>query len=131
MPNPPRRATIALHTGLAAFHAIPAEAAPQDSSPDAELIRLCGEYVKAVDAYNSGPAAEPEDDPLWQAVIELDAKLEGLAATTLDGLAAKARVALHQAKTPDGGECFEVSYVGSWPEQVVRDLLGMMSEAGT
>jgi hypothetical protein len=127
-----RRATIALPAGLAAFHASAATAPGQTESPDADLICLCGEYIAAVDAYNQDAGdIEPEDDPLWQAVEDLEAKLAGLNAQTLEGVAAKARVVMRLSRKTDGTHDFSSSYTGDWPGQVVRDLLRIAgSEAG-
>jgi hypothetical protein len=119
-----RRATIALPAGLAAFHASAATVPGQSESPDADLIRLCGEYIAAIDAYNESPdTTEPEDHPLWHAIEDLEAKLDGLDAKTMEGLTAKARVVLHLARMPDGTHNFSSSCTGDWAGQVVRDLL--------
>lgn len=92
--------------------------------PDAQLIALCGDYMQAITVYNSDAGnLEPAIDPLWQAVGAIEGQLDGLTAKTLEGILAKARVAMFHAQLPDGREEFCTSYTGDWPEQVVRDLL--------
>jgi hypothetical protein len=123
-------AAIALPAGFATFHSEAAAASSYPSNPDAELIRLCGEYVAAVDAYNQSiDEAEPEDDPLWQAVEDLEVKLAGLNAQTVEGVAANARVVMRLSRKTDGTHDFSSSHTGDWSEQVVRDLLRLMGDS--
>ncbi|MDQ1081420.1 hypothetical protein [Pseudoroseomonas cervicalis] len=124
----------------------PAPARPLSAAPalpsiggalggDARLVSLCAEYTRALDAYNGkaawlGPDGAPmgmSPDDLEALVDGIEEELQGLRATTLEGLAAKARVAAHQAKQP-GGIDFGEGVVGDWPEQVIRDLLRMAGE---
>jgi hypothetical protein len=96
--------------------------------PDAEVIRLCGEYIEAVTAYNAhhnahGGCLACEDDPLWHAILAVKQKLDGLAPRTIEGVAAKARVAVFLARQVDGSENFSESYTLDWPERVICDLL--------
>lgn len=133
MPSMPRRAAIVLPAGLAAFHVASvtqAGATPPGGNPDADLIRLCGEYIQALDAYNrEGGALEQEEDPLWEAVEALEDQIAGLQAQTFGGLVAKARVAAHQARQDDGSYDFSTTHTGEWPGQVVQDLLRIIGEA--
>ncbi|MFZ6762127.1 hypothetical protein [Pseudoroseomonas sp. WGS1072] len=96
---------------------------------DAELIRLCGAYIEALDAYtDSGSQLDCEDDPLWQAIEALEEQLDGLTARTLDGVAALGRVAQRWALQQDGSENFDTSFTGDWPERVVRNVLRLQAE---
>ena len=98
--------------------------------PDAEVIRLCGEYMQAVDALNAhGGRLECEDDPLWHAISAVKRKLDGLAPRTIEGVAAKARVAVFLARQVDGSENFSEGFTLDWPERVVRDIL-RLADAG-
>ncbi|WP_135469815.1 hypothetical protein [Crenalkalicoccus roseus] len=130
--TPSRRGFLGHLAGAAAASGIVhgcagAIAAP---NPDARLIRLCAEYVEALAAYNrDGGQLECAEDPLWHAVAAAEARLDGLTAHTLPGVIAKARVAMHLARQPDGSEDFSSSYTGDWPEQVVRDLLRLQGGA--
>lgn len=97
---------------------------------DAELIRLCDEYLRALAAYDrDGGHVESADDPLCHALEALEQKLDGLEARTMEGVIAKARVALFSAQQLDGSEDFSTSYTGDWPEQVIRDLLRLHGQA--
>ena len=120
-----RRALLAGTGAVSAAAAGAAAHAPgaAGAGPDAELIVLCGEYAAAVAAYNAdGGLLELEDDPLWQAIVALRRRLDGLAACTLAGVVAKARVAQALAQQPER-EDYCSSFTGDWPEQVTRDLL--------
>lgn len=99
-------------------------------SPDADIIRLSAEIIEATKISEaSGSSLDCEDDPLWQRVKGLEEELSARTARTMEGLAAKARVALFRARRPDGSEDFDTSYTGDWPEQIVRELLEMVDKA--
>jgi len=124
----------ALLTGAAAIGAVAAGGAAiapavAGAGPDAELIALCGEYAVAVDAHNAdGGHLEMEDCPLWQATEALRLRLDGMAACTLAGVVAKARVARTLAQQPSG-EDYSDAYTGEWPGEVVRELLRLSEGA--
>ncbi len=123
-----RRAPL---TGAAAVAAGAGAIAPATAGagPDAELVRLCGEYVAAVDAYNTdGGLLELKDDPLWQRIEVLKRRIRGLPTCTLAGVVAKARVAQALAQQPHGAD-YCSSFTANWPEQVIRDLLRLHGEA--
>lgn len=101
------------------------------ANADAELIRLCAAYITASDIYNADCSGlNYEVDPLWHALERLEAQLEDLTASTFEGLLAKARVAQHQARQPDGSENYKSSFTGDWPERIIRDLLAMAEGVG-
>lgn len=130
--TPSRRALLKIAATAAA--AVPMGAAKpagaRDTAADAELIALCGEYAAAVDAYNAdGGDLELEDDPLWEAIERSGQRLDGLVATTMAGVLAKARVAERLAHQPDGRVDYCSSYTGDWPEQVICDLLRLCGGA--
>jgi hypothetical protein len=109
---------------LAAVAAVPSAMAA--ASPDADLIRLCDAYMKAVAALNADRSGlEAEDDPLWWAVEDIEAQLEDMHAQTLAGVLAKARVAAFLSQQPDGSVNWSTSFTGDWLEQVALDLLRM------
>lgn len=124
---PSRRSFLALAGATTAAGIVDSSAdlsAATLPGPDADLIQLCSDYIEALDAYDrEGGFLESELDHLWHAVEAIEERLDALTATTLDGIAAKARVALRLARQPSGREDFSRAYVGDWPEQVVRDLL--------
>jgi hypothetical protein len=123
--TPSRRKLMKLAaTAAAAAPAGVVVGSAQGAGADAELIRLCSEYMEAVTAYDaSGARLAPEDDPLWHAVEAIELRLDDLATGTLAGVVAQARAALSLARQPDGSEDFSTSYTGEWPERLVRDLL--------
>lgn len=122
--RPSRRALL-----LGAPLALTAGPALSGTNPDAELIRLCAEYVRVLAVYDrDGGRVESDHDPLWHAVEAAKRKLDGLEAHTMEGVVAKARVALYTAQQPDGSENFSTSFTGHWPEEVIRDLLRLHGE---
>lgn len=112
-----------LRGSIALSFAAPVAAAAAPSA-DAELIRLCDDYVRALAAYDrDGGHVDCDRDPLWHAVEAVERQLDGLEARTIEGVVAKARIALYSAQQPDGSEDFSDAYTGCWPEQIIRDLL--------
>jgi len=114
---------ISRRLALLAAAAVPAAAA---ESPEAELVRLCDEYVATLQAYNSdadGP--DGDDNPLWRRLSELRDQIHETPATTIEGVIGKARIAEIWATQPDGGLDFSKSFTGDWPEQVIMDLLAI------
>ena len=104
----------------------------QSENPDAELIRLCDAYIKALDAYGLAESdIDPDADPLWQAIEALEEHLNGLTARTLEGVVALAKVAQRWALQPDGSENFDTAYTADWPERVVLNVLAIQAEGRT
>ena len=95
--------------------------APQ---PDAALIAACERHIVNHATYNAvAPVTriDPVNDPLWAAYLESHEAVGATAATTLEGLIAKARAALVEN---DGG--FEAGDTGAvWAYHILRDLLRM------
>jgi hypothetical protein len=113
----------------ASVPAIAASALALQAGADAELVRLCAAYTAALDVIdNSKSVLEPDDNPAWRAAQAMEDRLLEIPATTFEGLMAKARVAQHQARQPDGSENYSDSYTGCWPEQIVRDLLRLKDQ---
>ena len=85
--TPSRRKLMKLAaTAAAAAPAGVVVGSAQGAGADAELIRLCSEYMEAVTAYDaSGARLAPEDDPLWHAVEAIELRLDDLATGTLAG----------------------------------------------
>jgi len=97
------------------------------SSPDAELIRLCGDYIEAVRAFNAydGPL-DIDQNPFGPAADAIEAQLEELEPTTLAGVAALARVAIETGDQPAGYFC--VNAAAPWLESVMRGVLRLAGE---
>ena len=130
-----RRRLLATAAGLAAALA-PAAALAAASSPDAELIRLCGEFERAATPHH-GPYSEGatpiEDDneraeaiaPLSDAQDELLDRICTLRATTLAGIKARAKTLV--LFVPDKAECADEE--GGYVDErmiaaLLRDLVG-------
>jgi hypothetical protein len=97
---------------------------------DAELIALCAEYIRRTKDYDTvDTGLESDDDPRWPLLIGAEKRALSLEAQTLQGVLAKAQVALFSAQMVDGSEDFDTGYTGDWPEQVVRDLLRLYGSA--
>jgi len=133
LPPPTRRgalaalgwtATAAL-SGAVLSHGLADAAEAFTPSPDADLIRACGEYVATLDAITASDGV-PDDDPLWAALDRPCDVIVGTKATTLEGLIAKAKAAKCQAMTARGGECAD-----GMPEEIawaiVNDLVPLAS----
>lgn len=95
-----------------------------DSGCDAEFVRLCVAYLKAVAAYDTyGGHLEPEDCPYWHAWTDADAALEGREPVSLTGILAMARIAQRHALQRDGSEDWSETYTGDWPARVTQALM--------
>ena len=136
------RRGLLLGAGLAAFAAslvvpVLAIASPTEGissidtlGADAELIALCAEYIRRTKDYDTvDTGLESDDDPRWPLLIGAEKRALSLEAQTLQGVLAKAQVALFSAQMVDGSEDFDTGYTGDWPEQVVRDLLRLYGSA--
>ncbi|MGI4951199.1 MAG: hypothetical protein ACRYGM_05290 [Janthinobacterium lividum] len=117
--------------GAAAALVVTPAAMASLSNPDAELIARCTAYIEAVIAYDGhgGETENEDDDPFWHRLTAARTALRGMRATTLAGVEAKARVAMHLAHQPSGRHDFDTGFVLDWPEQVVRDLLAIQGAA--
>lgn len=125
-----RRTLLARGAALGAAAALPAVTPPASAGAgagaDAGLIALCEEYKAALAAYEAdGGYLVTDDDPLWEAVEAVKRRLDGMAAATLAGVVAKARVARCLARQPGGREDYCSSFTADWPGEVVRDLLAL------
>ena len=96
--------------------------------PDAELIQLCTDYQRAVEHYNAVCEAEAPRGPAFEDMMDLEARILDIDAQTLQGIVAKARIALFLAQMPDGSLNFDEEAVTDFPEQVIRDLLRVCGE---
>ncbi|WP_419900879.1 hypothetical protein [Roseomonas sp. USHLN139] len=101
-----------------------AAAAREGSRSDDSLIRLCSEHIRNMQAYDSDCGSlDPGEDPLWAAYAKTRDAVWSSKPCTLEGIIAKARVALAEAGGNDGADLPERPPVtdGAW--RVVHDLL--------
>lgn len=122
-------ATEPLAAAITAMAPNAVRAAGTEAHPDAAFMRLCDEYLRAVDRHNAdGGHIEANVDPLWREVQAIGDALDGMAPSTVEGILAEARVAAHLAKLPDGREDFSPSYTGDWPQRVIEHLLQVLGD---
>lgn len=91
------------------------------TSPDAELIRICTAHPAVIDALNHGP--EEFEQELWRAYERSRDAIHAARPVTLEGMAAKARVAKVEALNPDGTESPSCCPAETWAWDLVNDLL--------
>jgi hypothetical protein len=92
--------------------------------PDAALIAACERHIVNHTLYNTLARVtrlDPDKDPLWAAYLESHEAVGATAATTLEGLVAKARAALVE----NDAEFQACETGGEWAYHVLRDLLRM------
>jgi hypothetical protein len=129
MPDMSRRATIALPASLAAFHAIPARAAPQASNLDAELIRVCEAHPGMLDALDKHGSGEDEC-PYWLAYERSRNAIDASRPATMAGVLAKAAAAKREALDREGNTyTWEGTRGGAWAWDLMNDLLRLMGGA--
>jgi len=93
-------------------------ASPDEAGPDAALIALCEQYDEAHVAY--AERNKEDGDEYEQALARLEAQLDPLHATTLEGVLAKVKVAKRKAQEAGGGFNFGCENV--WMESILSDL---------
>jgi hypothetical protein len=101
--------------------------------PDAELVAACDAYAEAMQRFNDeGGHLEPEVCPLWRAVdAARDRALAAPPPRSLAGIRAKAELCRTMAlRAPDGRRDYSDSYCGTWPGQVVEDVLRLVVPGG-
>jgi hypothetical protein len=93
--------------------------------PDAELLRVCALCLKLRDAINAAPSEiDGDEHPAWGAYIAAGHRIGELEAQTIDGMVAKARVAMAEATKIDGTELsYDLLPPVSWGWGVMRDVL--------
>jgi len=98
----------------------PASLRAAGSGPDAELIRLCGEFIEGIAIYDgSNGVSDEELEPLASALRAIEKQLDGLRPRTMEGLLAKAQIA----------EALAEPWHNDWPEKVLRELLALTKPA--
>ncbi|MDQ1081421.1 hypothetical protein [Pseudoroseomonas cervicalis] len=90
---------------------------------DAELVRLCDEFLAAKRKFDEeGGHTDVDDDPLYDAMNAARERVAGIQATTMAGVVAKAKVAADWIRLPNGIVDFD-HFGGYWAEQVIGDVL--------
>ncbi len=101
----------------------------QDQSPphpDAALIAACRHFEAARAACNEA-AGTPDYDRLWQAYENAAWEVTERAPVTIVGLAAKARAAKAEARSPDGSEELELMSA-EWAMDLLNDVIRIAGE---
>lgn len=125
-------ATVAARTDLPL--AARAEEAPHGGAlsahPDAALIAMADRYPAALAEFNGyhGPEGDPRDDAMRAEVYGTFEHMLDARPTTLEGLAAKARVALADAMA-DGEEMPADQTADQLARSIVHDLLRLAGGA--
>jgi hypothetical protein len=129
--TPSRRVLLGGSAALLAGAALTATQAvgTAAASPDAELIRLCDEHPRNIDAFNNSPfQGDAEDDPLWHAYERTRDAIYDAKPKTIAGMVAKARAAKAEAIQPDGSEHPANCPAEYWAWDLVNDLIRINGE---
>ncbi|EHM01399.1 hypothetical protein HMPREF9946_02138 [Acetobacteraceae bacterium AT-5844] len=95
-----------------------------DAHPDAHVIAACANWSATKAAYLASEEGNTrEDGPLWQAFEAACAEVSDATPLTIDGMAAKARVALADATMPDGSFMPSGTIGTDWAWQLARDII--------
>lgn len=140
-PTPSRRGLLggaAAAALLGAATPAPTKPASVDLKPDADLIRLSEEYIRAWRAYNAGEPSRPGlsreesdalDEEAFERLLALEARLQSLAAQTIEGVTAEAMVAKCVGSKLGGGFDFDGGHGSEWTERVMWSLLRVQGVA--
>jgi hypothetical protein len=124
---PSRRSMLtgsgALLAGVTGFLAAMPSAAAAAESLDAELIRICSEHIKNMDAYNNDESDnEAHKNALWDAYESTRDAIDDAKPQTVAGMLAKARAAKAEAVQPDGSEDPTNCPAENWSWDLLNDL---------
>lgn len=137
--TPSRRRLLAQATGLvsAGLVRVPATEAGVPPGSDAELIRLCEAYRRAVNAFNAVTTYPPGlsheeqnrlDDVAYEPIVVLTERLAAIPARGMAGVLAEARMAVFCARQPDGEMMWENDDALGWAVRVVHSVLRVQGE---
>jgi hypothetical protein len=100
-------------------------------SPDAEMIRLCGVYVRLCNEYNTGQYSEAEGEAIHARMLEVEGSISDMPPRTLEGVLAKAQTAIDLAvQEPEERRDWGNSPAGGWAREVVLDLVRLYGAGG-
>ena len=128
-PAPTRRTT--LPAPWAALLTMPAATLAAPAHPDAALLAACAEHLDA------SHASDNDRSPTWESgpahtryLLSLDA-VSRLRATTIDGVAAKARSTLAEAMPLNGSHQLDGTIGLEWAADLIEDLVRIAGQGDT